>query len=271
MTRDLLSSLWEDLAAPSAKVFLLALRARGIQARASDVQEFIASKSERQILQPGNRFAGKVVAFYENDRMAVDLISYVSRPVVSGGKRYTHVLITQDMFTRFIRTIPLVSPADTTDACARMLKGLIPRSLVADRGVEFRAGKFQDVCEKHGIHLEYKATQDANGPTARLNAANAQFKRKSANLVELEKGDNWFEVVSLATNAFNASHHGGTGTAPNNMPDSVILAQRKENAEAAAHNDREIRDRRAKLEKLGGFRTLDPKKRGLKRRADEAT
>ena len=81
-----LSKLWEDLAAPSAKVFLQALRARGIQARASDVREFIASKSERQVLQPGNRFTGKIAAFDKNDRWAADVISYVSRPVVRGGK-----------------------------------------------------------------------------------------------------------------------------------------------------------------------------------------
>ena len=55
-----LSNLWEEVAAPSAKVFLQALRARGIQARARDVQEFMASKSsERQVQQPGNKFTGK--------------------------------------------------------------------------------------------------------------------------------------------------------------------------------------------------------------------
>ena len=54
------------------------------------------------------------------------------------------------------------------------------------------------------------------------------------------------------------------------MPDSAILGQRKE-AESAQHNDREIRARRSKLERLGGFRTLNPKKRGLRRRADEET
>ena len=77
-----LSNLWTELAAPSAKVFLQALRARGIQARAADVQEFMVSKSsERQVQQPGNKFTGKVVAFSRNDRWAADLISYVSRPV----------------------------------------------------------------------------------------------------------------------------------------------------------------------------------------------
>ena len=54
-TSAILSNLWEELAAPSARVFLQALQSRGIEVRASDVREFVASKSERQILQPGNR------------------------------------------------------------------------------------------------------------------------------------------------------------------------------------------------------------------------
>ena len=183
-----LSKLWEDLAAPSAKVFLQALRARGIQARASDVKEFIASKSERQVLQPGNRFTGKIAAFYKNDRRAADIISYVSRPVVQGGKEYKYILIVQDMFSRFIWTAPLVSVANTTDAFERIVKSVAPRSLVVDRGVEFRAAKFQAVCTKHDIFLEYKATQDGNGPFSRLDAAIGQYERISARLQELGKG-----------------------------------------------------------------------------------
>jgi len=158
-----LSKLWEDLAAPSAKVFLQALRARGIQARASDVRKFIASKSERQVLQPGNRFTGKIAAFYQNDRWAADIISYVSRPVVQGGKEYKYILIVQDMFSRYLWTAPLVSVANTTDAFERIAKSVAPRALVVDRGVEFRAAKFQAVCTKYDILLEYKATQDGNG------------------------------------------------------------------------------------------------------------
>ena len=73
-TRPQLEQIYDDLAAPSAKVFLQALRARNIQVRAADVRSFLASKSERQIQQPGNRFSGKVVAFSENDRWGTDVI-----------------------------------------------------------------------------------------------------------------------------------------------------------------------------------------------------
>ena len=217
MTTDAnqLSNLWEELAAPSERVFLKALQARGIQVRSSDVREFISSKSERQVLQPGNRFCGKVVAFDKNDRWAADVISYTSRPVVRDGLEYKYILIAQDMFSRFIRTTPLVSVADTTTAFAQMLKSATPRSLSVDKGVEFRAGKFQELCEKNDILLEFKATQDRNGPTARLDSAIGQFKRLSFKLRELgKKNETWLDVVDKATKAYNSSHHGSTDVPP---------------------------------------------------------
>jgi hypothetical protein len=93
-TTEMLTKLWEELAAPSAMAFMLALRARGVSVREKDVREFVSSKSKRQILQPGNRYSGKIAAFYENDRWSADLINYTSRPVVgSDGKTYAHILI----------------------------------------------------------------------------------------------------------------------------------------------------------------------------------
>jgi len=90
-------------------------------------------------------------------------------------------------------------------------------------------------------------------------------------LQELGKGKNWLEVLEKATAAYNKTHHGSTDAPPNDMSDSIILEQKKENAVNAGHNDREIRARKAKLQKLGGFRVLNPKPRGLlrKRAGDE--
>jgi hypothetical protein len=98
---ETLSQLWEELAAPSATAFLKALRARGISARDSDVRELVSSKSERQVLLPGVKFTGRIVAYYENDRWSADLINYTSRPATRDGTTYAHVLIVQDMFARF--------------------------------------------------------------------------------------------------------------------------------------------------------------------------
>jgi len=270
-TRGQLESLYEELAAPSAKVFLQALRARNIQVRAADVQAFISSKSERQIQQPGNKFSGKVVAFSRNDRWSADVISFVSNTAFKEGKRFAYVLIFQDMFSCKIWTVPMVSLAEVTESFERLVEDTAPRALVVDKGIEFRAAKFKAACVKFDVVLTYKDSNDRNGPTSRLDAAIAQLKRAMVRLQELDKGKNWLEVLDKATAAYNKSHHGSTDAPPNDMSDSIILEQKKENAVKAGHNDREIRARKAKLQKLGGFRVLNPKPRGLlrKRAGDE--
>ena len=226
-TSNQLSNIYEELAAPSAKVFLQALRARNIQVRAADVQAFISSKSERQIQQPGNKFSGKVVAFSRNDRWAGDVISFVSKPAIEEGKRFAYVLIFQDMFSRFIWTVPMISLAETTESFERLVEGIAPRALVVDKGIEFRAAKFKAACVKFDVALEYKETEDRNGPTSRLDAAIAQVKRLMARLQELGKGRNWLEVLDKATAAYNKSHHGSTAAPPSDMSDSIILEQKK--------------------------------------------
>ena len=115
-TADTLSNLWEELAAPSATSFLKALRARGIKAREADVREFVSSKSERQILAAAPKFTGKVNSFYKNDRWAADLVNYTNRPAVSKEKTYAQVIFVQDLFSRYIYTVPMSTVTETPEA-----------------------------------------------------------------------------------------------------------------------------------------------------------
>ena len=101
---DQLTALWEELGAPSAKSFRFALANRGISIPAADLRKFEVLQGERQVAQPGNRFSGKVTAFYEDDRWAADVINYTSKPVTVDGKKFQHIPICQDLFTRYIRT-----------------------------------------------------------------------------------------------------------------------------------------------------------------------
>jgi len=140
-TRSQLEKIYDDLAAPSAKVFLQALRARNIQVRAADVRTFLESKSERQIQQPGNKFTGKVVAFSANDRWATDVISFVANPAVKDGKRFSYVLMVQDLFSRKIWTVPMISLAEVTESFVGVVGDTQVREIVCDRGIEYRAVK----------------------------------------------------------------------------------------------------------------------------------
>ena len=265
-TADTLSNLWEELAAPSATSFLKALRARGIKAREADVREFVSSKSERQILAAAPKFTGKVNAFYKNDRWAADLVNYTNRPAVSKGKTYAQVLFVQHLFSRYIYTVPMSTVTETPEAFKSILKEAKPRQIDTDRGVEFKSNAFAVVCENHNILHRLKDTQDVNG-LARMDNAIGQLKKSIRRLQEIKGGD-WLSHLELATSAFNKTPHGAIYAAPNKMKAKVVLEQINEAARGVQHNMEEIDKRKAKLEKLGGFRGLKDKQRGLRRRID---
>jgi hypothetical protein len=145
------------------------------------------------------------------------------------------------------------------------------RSICSDNGPEFRSGKYKDMAARHGVLVEYRDAQDPNGPLSRLDNAIGTFKRKTKALIDRGKGANWFEVMEQATKAYNKDRHGAIGAAPESIPDSVVLEQRQIAAQGAAHNDAQIRRRKAKLEKLGAFRILRIKRGLKKRRADDST
>ena len=88
---------------------------------ARHLNEFVQSRSERQILAPKPKYEGNIVATYENERWAADLISYVSRPAKLEDKTYTHILLVQDIFSRFLYARPLVSVSETTKAFEEIL------------------------------------------------------------------------------------------------------------------------------------------------------
>jgi len=184
---DQLTALWDELGAPSIKNFRFALSNRGISVPAAEIRKFVSLQSERQIAQPGNRFTGKVVAFYEDDRWAADIISYTTRPVKEGSKKFQFILICQDMFTRFIRTAALTSVMEAADAMDEMFKERTCRSLSCDNGGEFISRKFQAMAARHGVMIEYRDAQDINGPLSRLDASIGTFKRKTKALIDRGK------------------------------------------------------------------------------------
>ena len=81
----------------------------------------------------------------------------------------------------------MTSVTETAEAFDTMLAaGVRPRMITVDKkGPEFQSRRFQAVCEKSGILLQYKDAQDANGGLARLDSAIAQFKRSTRKLQEI--------------------------------------------------------------------------------------
>ena len=203
-TPQLLSDLWEELTAPSAIAFTRALARRGIRARVKDVEAFISSKSERQISAPGVKFTGKIVAHDQDDRRAADLINYTARPEPDErGVMQTQALIVQDLFTRFVWIKVLPSAKETTQAFKEILEESKrqPRRLDTDKGVEFTANRFRELCSKYEIDLVIEDPEDRNG-TARMDTAIAQLKRATRRMQEIQGGA-WLDHLEKVAIAYN--------------------------------------------------------------------
>ena len=116
-----LEELYESLNFASAAALKKALARRGIPARTKDVEEFVKSRSERQVIAPPPEYLGNVVSFDRDHRWAADLIAFTSRPATRKEETFKHVLLVEDLFTRFLWAKPLRSKSDATDAFRQIL------------------------------------------------------------------------------------------------------------------------------------------------------
>jgi len=104
-----------------------------------------------------------------------------------------------------------------------------------------------------------------------MDNAIGELKKNIRRLQEIQGtgGGDWLQYLEKATKAFNQTANGAIQDAtPANIPANVRLELSNQAALGAEHNDNEIRKRKATLERLGAFRTLAEKSKGLKRRVD---
>ena len=263
-----LAQIYEDSNFPSAAQFRKALARKGIKARAKDVEEFVRSKSERQVIAPPPKFIGHIVSFAPDDRWMCDLIAFTSRPVERKGERFTHVLLVIDVFTRFLWARPLKEVTEAMRAMASILaEGRKPRRLDTDGGSEFVDKRFKALMAANGIEHRIKEKGDIQA-LATVDAAIASLKRAIKRRRE-SKGGTWLDQLEPAVKGYNDTVHSSTDAPPNDVSDDVIFSLRKEAAEEMADNTEQIQKRRTKLEKAGAFRVYQPKEGGLKRRVDD--
>jgi transposase InsO family protein len=273
-----LAQIYEELNFPNASVFHNALRRKGIPARLKDVEEFVKSRSERQILAAPPKYKGHIVADYENHRWAADLISFVSRPVKSAGELYTHILLVQDIFSRYLYARALTNVSQTTTAFKAILKESakrnsgaaykVPDELNTDGGTEFTSAASESMLERRNILHRVKQKEDLNA-IATLDAAIQNIKRALARRVSSRNTD-WFTELDAAIKGYNDSYHASIGTEPNDISDHDIFAIKKQNAIKLQETSDVIEKRKAELEKTGAFRVFLSKTGGLRQRADKA-
>ena len=275
-----IAQLYQSLSYPSASAFHKALRRRGISVRLADVEEFVKSRSERQVIAPPPKYDGHIVSFGVNHRWAADLIAFTSRPAKSNDGTYTHVLLVQDIFSRFLMARPLKSVSDTTAAFEEILKESEdrmvdadphPQRLDTDGGPEFVNATFRALILRYKIEHVIRNPNDTQA-LATLDSAIGTVKRMMQRMRDA-KGGSWLTNLSAAIHAYNNTEHGGIDAEPAHITDNDILSLKKEAAEELQENTELIRKRQTKLEKEGGYRAHVPKEglKGLRRRIDANT
>ena len=146
-----LADLQVELAFPSANRLQAALRKEGFKASLTDINNITSKSTSRQVLQPPPQYKGNITAASIDDRWAADLISFESKPATS-DKIYRHVLLVQDIFSRYLWAVPLPTKSWTRSAFESILdEGRSPRELNTDNGSEFMSKEFQSMLARRNI------------------------------------------------------------------------------------------------------------------------
>ena len=280
MSKEELTQLYEQLSFPSTSVFYKALRRKGIAVRQADVEEIVKSRSERQVSAPPPKYEGNIVAFYINHRWVADLLAFTSRPAKSVDGTYTHVLLVQDIFSRYLWAKPLKSVTETTVAFEIILKDSddrmvdadpIPDRLDTDGGPEFANQAFSALVTRFKIEHVIKDKNDYQA-LATLDRAGGVVKKMLQRRQEA-RGGTWLSNLEATIDSYNNTEHGGIDIEPAQITDDRIFSLKKQAAEKLQENTALIQKRKEKLEKDGGFRTHQPKEnlKGLRRRIDANT
>jgi len=254
MNADQLLEVYDELNYPGSKAFLKELRKRGIPAREKDVKDFIQAQPEQQILAGGPTYKGAIHSARLDDRWVADLIDYTSQPV---GK-ITHVLIVQDIFSRFIWTAALAGTAQATQAFQQVLDktGRSPRELNSDRGTEWTNARVKELCERKGIGQRFKeGRNDIATIDAAISVLRPALTKRSA-----RSGKPWPDELAAATKGVNGRARDALADASatevkGDIPLRIDL--RVENTQKSIDNEQLMEKRDAKLREMGAFRRLE--------------
>ncbi len=118
-----------------------------------------------------------------------------------------HLIVSIDYLTKWIE-VQAVPSTDAEAACRFVVGSIVsrygsPRFIVSDQGTAFTAGRFEGMCDTHGIRhiLATAAHPQTNGLVERLNKTLASVLAAYVNLSH----DDWDEHLPLAVFAINSA------------------------------------------------------------------
>jgi transposase InsO family protein len=209
MTNEELEALYEALSYPSPLNFRRAVLKEGGTLSIKAAKEFVSTYSQRQVTARRQKYDGKITAPKLDSRWSADLISYVAQPAVFEGKKHTHVLVVQDIFSRQIWARALRT-AKTTEV-VKEFKDILevserkPLEMNADRGVEFQSKEFKAMLETQGIKIFREAV--SKNDLATLDRAIATLKQIITRRVVSQGTGNWVEELQTGVRSYNMTAH----------------------------------------------------------------
>ena len=244
-----------ELAFPSAKRLQNALVKEGIKLPIADIKDIVSKTGSRQVLQPPPSYQGNITSNSIDDRWAADLLSFESRPANRPEYYYRHVLLVQDIFSRFLWAEAISTKTQVRAAFERIIENRKPRELNTDKGSEFTSREFQAMLDRRKIQHRLKVGLN---DIATLDRAMGVIKPMLAKR-EAEMDGDWLTHLQPVIEAYNkldnrALHEHAPGEIQDD--DELRFQLRVENANKHHENVQQAEKRQGKLEDLGAFRTL---------------
>lgn len=267
-----LATLAQELGNPGAAALWVAVKRRKLNVTKKQVDAFVASRSEKQVLGAPQRAAGKTVS-EDNNRWMMDLID-VSKIDYSGCK---FILFCISVFDRVMYARDLKSKEGPVVAAA--LKDILeeaperPQVISSDNGSEFTQGGVVNLLQGLGIVQKFKNVNDLNA----LGLADRNIGLLKRKLKELHDSNNrtWANNLPAAVKALNATPKPGVlhGAAPQDVmvEPEVMFMLMQDQARNIAHNMRLTERRKGALERAGGTFRAPVKLEKFKKRNFQAT
>lgn len=201
---DLLQ-LWKDLNRPNLQKFARELKKRGIPARINDIEAALRpSQGASQIFAPPPKYQGNIVSRDLDYKWVADTIVHSSNPSSYRGVKWTHVLVVQDVFSRYAWAELMTSAMHSADAFQKILEKSkrTPKRLLTDADPGFKTREFKALCAENDIDHQFRFGRNDIATMDRLiSIIRRAFARNIA-----ETGDNdWAEQLQKVIKGHNES------------------------------------------------------------------
>ena len=148
------------------------------------------------------------------DSVAFDIFG----PLPKSAAGHTHVLVMQDLYTRWVDIYALLPAQNTADGIATILvdeyctRHGVPRTLLSDRGTQFMAALSVSVYKHMGVRKLFTTAYhpQCNGTVERF----MQSLATMLSMVVDGSHSDWHLWLNHVAFAYNASEHAATGVSP---------------------------------------------------------